>query len=69
MSDRRCYFAVHLTLDVETHGNGLFVFHEQAFECNNLGILVFVKNVIHNAFKVATLYNFRHHISILVKSS
>ena len=69
MSDWFQHLAVHLRLYIETHGNGFIAFHEQAFVCHQLCTLVPVKDVIHHTLKVASFYDFRHHIPILVKSS
>ena len=69
MPDRFRHIAVHQRLGIETHGNGFLVLHKQAIICDNLGILSFIKDKIHHTLEVASLYDFRHHIPILVKSS
>lgn len=69
MSDWLRNLAVYLRLDVETHGDGFLVFHEQAVVCHHLRPLAFVKDVIHHTLEVASLYDFRHHIPILFRSS
>ena len=69
MPDRFGYLAVHLRLRIETHSDGFPVFHEQILVCDKLGIFAFVKDVVHHTLEVASLYDFRHHIPILVISS
>ena len=69
MSYRLRHPVVHPRLGIETHGNGFPVLHEQTLVCDNLGILVLVKDIIHHTLKVASLYDFRHHIPILINSS
>ena len=69
ISDWLRHFPVHLRLDIETHCDGLLAFHEQAIGGDFLHSLVFVKDVVHHALEVASFYDFRHHIPILVKSS
>ena len=69
MSDRFGYLAVHPRLGIETHGDGFPVFQEQAFLCHQLRSFAFVKDVVHHTLEVASLYDFRHHIPILVISS
>jgi len=67
--DRFCHLAVHLRLDIEAHGNGVLVLHEQAVACHCLCSLVLVEDVVHHTLEVAPLYDFRHHIPILLISS
>lgn len=43
--------------------------HKQAFACYYLRILLLVDDVIHRTLEVASFYDFRHHIPILVISS
>ena len=69
MSDRFRHLVVHLRLGIKAHGDGFPVLHKQTIICDNLGILSFIKDVIHHPLEVASLCDFRHHIPILVKSS
>ena len=69
MSDRFRYLVVHLRLCIETHGDSFQIFHKQAFACYYLRILLLVDDVIHHTLEVASFYDFRHHIPILVISS
>ena len=69
MSDRFRYLVVHLRLCIETHGDGIFIFHEQAVMCYYLRIFILVDYVVHHTLEVASFCDFRHHIPILVRSS
>ncbi|EXZ85192.1 hypothetical protein M069_0266 [Bacteroides fragilis str. B1 (UDC16-1)] len=69
VSHRLRHLAVHLRLDVEAHCDGVLVFHEQALMSHYLHSLVLVKDVVHHTLEITAVYDFRHHIPILVRSS
>ena len=54
MPDRFRHIAVHQRLGIETHGNGFLVIHKQAIICDNLGILSFIKDIIHHTLEAVS---------------